>query len=80
MEQDDSRGGVKHEVFIRKDYHRLFAVLRVDGREVQERLPLQIEKWDDTRRRWYLEKVIDRLIKQIGLGKAKVLKPLGSIH
>lgn len=75
MEQDDSGLRPNHEVFVEQDYHRLFAVLRVDGREARERLPLQINKWDDTRRRWYLERVTDRLIKQLGVKKFRTARP-----
>lgn len=76
MVNGNSPSGANHEVFIEQDLHRLFAVLRVDGREARERLPLQIQKWDPTRRRWYLERVTDRLMQQLGVRKVKVLKPL----
>lgn len=74
MVNGDSPSGTNHEVFIEQDLHRLFAVLRVDGREARERLPLQIQKWDDQRRRWYLEKVTDRLMQQLGVKKVKVAR------
>jgi hypothetical protein len=78
MGEDSSQPRAEGEVFIRKDYHRVFAVLQFGGKEYVERLPLQIEKYSDTTKRWYLDKVTERLIKRAGIKKVRTLKSINS--
>jgi len=75
VDTENTKHRAEGEVFIRQDMHRLFAVLKVADNEYVERLPLQIQKYSDGTRRWWLEKVADRLMKMAGIKKAKTLSP-----
>lgn len=79
MESKDSKAGISHEVFIRKDAHRLFAVLKVDGKEYVERLGLQIQKFPEEQQKRVLERVADRLMKRAGIRKVRTLNTLDKL-
>ena len=61
----------ENEVFIRPDFHRLFAVLEVNGTPYIERLPLNFSNWQPEQSSRHMVGVKARLLEKAGLKQSK---------
>lgn len=53
----------------------LFAYIKVGEIEAKERIPLDIEKWSETRKSAYLDQVIASLVKKLPLAAREQVAP-----